>query len=91
MKLFLKTTEKSTVLGVFRVDQAEYGIITIEKKFLCVLFETWKKSLLVLTTNGFQCCHKGNITQILFIYMLLWLSMFSFFLLEEDEVISFYI
>lgn len=31
MKLFLKTTEKSTVLGVFRVDQAEYGIITIEK------------------------------------------------------------
>lgn len=34
MKLFLKTTEKSTVLGVFRVDQAEYGIITIEKKFL---------------------------------------------------------
>lgn len=91
MKLFLKTTEKSTVLGVFRVDQAEYGIITIEKKFLCVLFETWKKSLLVLTNNGFQCCHKGNITQILFIYMLLWLSMFSFFLLEEDEVISFYI
>lgn len=40
MKLFLKTTEKSTVLGVFGVDQAEYGIITIEKKFLCVLFET---------------------------------------------------
>lgn len=36
MKLFLKTTEKSTVLGVFRVDQAEYGIITIEKKIpLC--------------------------------------------------------
>lgn len=91
MKLFLKTTEKSTVLGVFRVDQAEYRIITIEKKFLCVLFETSKKSLLVLTNNGFQCCHKGNITQISFIYMLLWFSMFSFFLLEEDEVISFYI
>lgn len=91
MKFFLKTTEKSTVLGVFRVDQAEYGIITIEKKFLCVLFETWKKSLLVLKNNDFQCCHKGNITQILFIYMLLWFSMFSFFLLEEDEVISFYI
>lgn len=40
---------------------------------------------------AFNAVIKGNITQILFIYMLLWFSMFSFFLLEEDKVISFYI
>lgn len=39
MKLFQKTTEKSTVLGVFRVDQAQYEIITIVKKS-SVLFKT---------------------------------------------------
>lgn len=46
MKLFLKTTEKSTVLGVFRFDQAEYGIITIEKKIpLCSIWDDKKISI----------------------------------------------
>lgn len=86
MKVFRKTIENSTVLGVFRVDQAQYGIITIVKKFLCVLFETSKKITVGLNkqwlsmlpykqwhTFGLFTCYCGLVS----------------FLFERDEVRSF--